>query len=62
MLDSATYEDVERDRSATPQALLVVVLSSLAAGIGARGTGTQTLHFFANASRSSVVSLTASTR
>ena len=50
MLDSATYEDVERDRSATPQALLVVVLSSLAAGIGARGTGTQTLHFFANAS------------
>jgi Yip1 domain len=37
MLDSATYEDVERDRGATLQALAVVVLASLAAGVGARG-------------------------
>jgi hypothetical protein len=37
MLDAATYEDVESDRGATLQALAVVVLASLAAGIGARG-------------------------
>ena len=37
MLDPATYEDVERDRGATLQALAVVVLASLAAGVGARG-------------------------
>lgn len=34
-LDAATYEEVENDASATGQAVLVVVLSSLAAGIGA---------------------------
>jgi Yip1-like protein len=52
MLDPATYEDVEADRSATPQALAVVVFSSLAAGIGARGSSgaAATLAFFANAS------------
>ena len=33
------YEEVEADRAATGQALLVVVLSSVAAGIGARGLG-----------------------
>src|SRR5438876_43794 len=38
-LDTAIYEEVEADRSATGQALAVVVLSSLAAGIGARGLG-----------------------
>ncbi len=37
-LDVATYEEVEADRTATGQALLVVVLSALAAGIGAVGT------------------------
>ena len=37
MLDPATYEDVEGDRNATFQALAVVVLASLAAGVGARG-------------------------
>jgi hypothetical protein len=37
MLDSATYEDVEADSGATVQALAVVVLSSLAAGIGLMG-------------------------
>jgi hypothetical protein len=38
-LDVAIYEEVEADRSATWQALLVVVLSSIAAGIGSRGFG-----------------------
>lgn len=51
MLDATTYEEVEADRTATGQALTVVVLSSLAAGIGARGAdGTATLTFFAGAS------------
>jgi len=58
MLDSATYEDVEADRTATAQALTVVVLSSLAAGVGARGSTSAgaTLAFFA---RVSVVALLA---
>src|SRR3954470_14594459 len=38
-LDPVTYEEVEADRTATGQALLVVVLSSVGAGIGARGLG-----------------------
>jgi len=38
-LDTAIYEEVEGDTSATAQAFLVVLLSSLAAGIGARGSG-----------------------
>jgi hypothetical protein len=37
MLNANTYEEVEADRGATSQALLVVVLASVAAGIGARG-------------------------
>jgi hypothetical protein len=36
-LDTAIYEEVEADASAMSQALAVVVLSSLAAGIGASG-------------------------
>jgi hypothetical protein len=53
LLDPATYEDVEADRAATAQALAVVVFSSLAAGIGARGAsgGTAALTFFAGASQ-----------
>lgn len=35
----ATYEEVEHNHSATGQAALVVVLASLAAGIGALGAG-----------------------
>jgi hypothetical protein len=35
VLDTGTYEEVEGDRSATFQALAVVVMSSLAAGVGA---------------------------
>ena len=42
-LDPMTYEEVEADRSATGQALLVVVLSSVGAGIGARGLGSGSL-------------------
>ena len=38
-LDAAIYEEVEADRSATSQALVVVVMSSVAAGIGGRGLG-----------------------
>jgi hypothetical protein len=38
-LDPVIYEEVEADRGATLQALLVVVLSSLSAGLGARGFG-----------------------
>jgi len=37
-LDSATYEEVERDKSATQQALIVVILAAVAAGIGALGS------------------------
>jgi hypothetical protein len=36
-LDVAIYEEVEADRGATTQAFAVVLLSSLAAGVGARG-------------------------
>lgn len=38
-LDVGTYEEVEADTSATPQAMGVVVLSSLAAGVGTYGEG-----------------------
>lgn len=37
MLDAAVYEEVEADRSALWQAMTVVLLSSLAAGLGAAG-------------------------
>lgn len=42
-LDPVTYEEVEADRSGTGQALLVVVLSSVGAGVGARGLGSGSL-------------------
>jgi hypothetical protein len=42
-LDAAIYEEVEADRTATGQALAVVVLSSIAAGIGSRGLGGTTV-------------------
>jgi hypothetical protein len=47
--DAATYEEVEADRHASAQASAIVVLSSLAAGIGMRGFGggTGSLTFFA---------------
>jgi hypothetical protein len=37
--DTAIYEEVEADERATAQAIVAVVLSSLAAGIGASGWG-----------------------
>ena len=42
-LDPVMYEEIEADRLATPQALGVVLLSSLGAGIGARGFGGNSL-------------------
>jgi hypothetical protein len=42
-LDSAIYEEVEADQSATTQAFATVLLSSLAAGLGARGFGGDTV-------------------
>jgi hypothetical protein len=39
LLDSATYEEIEADRTATRQAMAVVLLSSLSAGLGVRGFG-----------------------
>ena len=42
-VDPITYEEVEADRTATWQALVVVVMSSAAAGIGAFGWGTGSL-------------------
>ena len=36
-LDVNTYEEVEADTSATPQAMIVVLMSALAAGIGSIG-------------------------
>ncbi len=38
-LDVDTYEEVERDQTATGQAMGVVIISSLAAGIGSVGGG-----------------------
>ena len=38
-LESGVYEEVEHDSSATPQAMAVVVLASIAAGIGSIGEG-----------------------
>jgi len=42
-VDPVTYEEVEGDRTATWQALLVVLMSSAAAGIGAFGWGNASL-------------------
>jgi len=39
MLSVQTYEEVESDKSATGQALAVVLISSVAAGIGGLGAG-----------------------
>jgi hypothetical protein len=42
MLDAGVYEDLEANPSATWQAALVVLLSSLAAGVGTGGAGFET--------------------
>jgi hypothetical protein len=43
VLDAATYEEVEADKTATIQACATVILSSAAAGVGIRGLGAHTL-------------------
>jgi hypothetical protein len=49
LLDANTYEEIEADRTATPQAIAIVILSSLAAGIGLNGSrgAAAALTFFA---------------
>ena len=42
-LDAAIYEEVENDAAALPQAFAIVIASSLAAGIGARGLTSVTM-------------------
>jgi hypothetical protein len=42
-LDAVIYEEVEADKSATGQAVVVVLLSAVGAGIGARGLGSGSL-------------------
>jgi hypothetical protein len=53
-LDTAIYEEVEADETATIQAFAVVIVSSLAAGVGARGFGGHTV---ANVAFVSTISL-----
>jgi Yip1 domain len=48
-LDVATYEEVEADRTATGQAMAVVVLTSLATGVGAMGSDAALRDFVAGA-------------
>ena len=55
-LDVAIYEEVEGDRGATMQAFAVVLLSSFAAGVGARGFAENTV---ANIAFTSIISLLA---
>jgi hypothetical protein len=55
-LDVAIYEEVEGDRGATMQAFTVVLLSSFAAGIGARGFAENTV---SNIAFISIISLLA---
>jgi hypothetical protein len=43
-LDVAIYEEVESDRGATTQAFTVVILASIAAGVGARGFAENTVY------------------
>src|SRR5688572_8836444 len=43
LLNRRVYEEVEADRSATPQAVIVVLLSSAGGGIAAAALGAQTL-------------------
>lgn len=47
LLDPGLYEEVERDRTAIIQAIATVLLSSLAAGVGAGGAHGSSLRTFA---------------
>lgn len=59
VLDVATYEEVEADRTATAQAFVVVLASSLAGGIGATGFVREGTPLFAGVFFWSAVSLIA---
>jgi hypothetical protein len=54
-LDTGVYEEVEADRTATPQAFATVLLSSVASGIGARGAEGYTVASIAFASMVSLI-------
>jgi mono/diheme cytochrome c family protein len=59
MLDVRTYEDVEADRNATGHALVVILLASVAAGIGASGWSTDAHRVAALSSFAGLVALLA---
>jgi hypothetical protein len=59
MLDVRTYEDVEADRSATGHALGVIVMASVAAGIGASGWSTDAQRVAALSAFAALVALLA---
>jgi hypothetical protein len=55
ILDGRTYEEVEADRHASVQAVAVVILASIAGGIGLPSMGSPTLAFFVAAVIGSLV-------
>lgn len=56
MLDPEIYEDVEADRAATRQACATVIMSGVAAGVGAGGVGASSLSAVAFVSAVALVS------
>jgi hypothetical protein len=54
-LDAATFEEVEADRQATRQAMVVVVLASIGAGIGGAGLGSAAAPVIVYATAASLV-------
>jgi hypothetical protein len=56
VLDRAVFEEIEADRSALPQAIATVVLSSLAAGLGSGGAHGVSMQAFAAYSIAAIVS------
>lgn len=59
MLDPRAYEDVEADQGATAAALLVILLASVAAGIGASGYRAQGGGIVALAAAAGIIALLA---
>lgn len=57
--DPRTYEDVEADQRATPQSLAVILLASLAAGIGASGWSPDAEHVLALSAGTATMALLA---
>ena len=56
LLDRAVFEEIEADRSALPQAVATVVLSSLAAGLGSGGAHGVSMQAFMAFSTAAIVS------